>query len=182
MTVLKKLTQGFTLIELLIVMAILGVLAVVVLVAINPVEQLAKTRDTGRISGATQMGRAAQAYYTSRNACWPGQSAAPCTSVGLAAWDGELSVIPGLIGYSAYAVVACGEADGADVVNGWCYDMTAAFGAIVYARLESESQNNKCGANNAFIVYSAADGRGGVTCSAGNDLDPLAAGAFVYVQ
>lgn len=36
---------GFTLIELLIVMAILGVLAVVVLVAINPVQQLARTRD-----------------------------------------------------------------------------------------------------------------------------------------
>ena len=46
--------RGFTLIELLIVMAILGVLAVVVLVAINPIQQLARTRDTGRKSGVTQ--------------------------------------------------------------------------------------------------------------------------------
>jgi prepilin-type N-terminal cleavage/methylation domain-containing protein len=41
---------GFTLIELLIVIAILGVLAVVVLVAINPIEQLARTRDGGRLT------------------------------------------------------------------------------------------------------------------------------------
>ena len=44
------LKKGFTLIELLIVIAILGVLAVVILVAINPQEQLARGRGGGRTS------------------------------------------------------------------------------------------------------------------------------------
>ena|SRR3989344_7112496 len=73
MTALKK---GFTLIELLIVMAILGVLAVVVLVAINPAEQMRRARDSGRISGAQQIGRAIQAYYTG-NGVLPGVGANP---------------------------------------------------------------------------------------------------------
>ena len=66
-----RIKRGFTLIELLIVMAILGVLAVVVLLAINPAEQLARTRDTGRVSAVTQMGHAVQAYDTSHNAVYP---------------------------------------------------------------------------------------------------------------
>ncbi len=67
--------KGFTLIELLIVMAILGVLAVVVLVAINPVQQLARTRDAGRKSGVTQMGHALEAFYTSQGAEYPDEAA-----------------------------------------------------------------------------------------------------------
>ena len=55
-------SKGFTLIELLIVIAILGVLAAGSLVAIDPVEQLARARDSGRKSAVTQMGRALQAY------------------------------------------------------------------------------------------------------------------------
>jgi len=57
---------GFTLIELLIVLAILGVLAVVVLIAINPTQQLAKGRDTGRKSSVTQLGRELASYFTAR--------------------------------------------------------------------------------------------------------------------
>ena len=58
----KNYLKGFTLIELLIVIAILGVLAVVVLVAINPVQQLARTRDAGRKSSVAQIGHAVAAY------------------------------------------------------------------------------------------------------------------------
>ena len=185
MTALKK---GFTLIELLIVMAILGVLAVVVLVAINPVEQLARARDTGRISGVTQIGRAVQAYYTSHNGCFPGNTTAPCSAGAEAAWSttlvtaGELSVVPGTINHSYTTNSAPCTVD--NPVNNWCYDYDATNGSIVYATLESNTHDSKCATatDEALIVYSTADGRGGVVCDADSLLDPVAAGVFVYVQ
>lgn len=46
---------GFTMIELLIVISILGILAVAVLSAINPIEQINRGRDTGSRSDAEQL-------------------------------------------------------------------------------------------------------------------------------
>src|SRR3989344_1638911 len=59
-------SKGFTLIELLIVIAVLGVLAAVVLVAINPAEQLKRGRDASRLQIVVQLGHATQAYFTSQ--------------------------------------------------------------------------------------------------------------------
>ena len=53
---------GFTMIELLIVIAILGILAVAVLSAINPVEQINRGRDTGSRSDAEQLLSALDRY------------------------------------------------------------------------------------------------------------------------
>lgn len=47
--------HGFTMIELLIVISILGILAVAVLSAINPIEQINRGRDTGTQSDAEQL-------------------------------------------------------------------------------------------------------------------------------
>ena len=58
---------GFTMIELLIVIAILGVLAVAVLSAINPVEQINRGRDTGSRSDAEQLLSAIERFYTFQN-------------------------------------------------------------------------------------------------------------------
>lgn len=52
---LRANSTGFTMIELLIVIAILGILAVAVLSAINPIEQINRGRDTGSRSDAEQM-------------------------------------------------------------------------------------------------------------------------------
>lgn len=175
-------SRGFTLIELLIVIAILGVLAVVVLVAINPVEQLAKTRDAGRISTVTQLGHALEAYYTARNAAFPTATGWGTQIVA----SGEVSTFPAGVAYSAYGVTACADTNGTEEPSGgipiYCYDNSATNGVIVYARMESNTQNSKCGAQNAFAIFSSADGRGGIVCSAGNDLNPLAAGSFTYVN
>lgn len=173
-TILKK---GFTLIELLIVIAILGVLAVVVLVAINPLEQLARTRDAGRISSITQIGHAVQAYYTSQNAAYPVEGTWSTQLTGA----GELSTIPSAVAYSVSGVSACTE----NVINGWCYDLDATNGALLYARLESNSSDNKCAApatEIAWVIYSSADGRGGTVCTAAatTDLSPAAAGGWTY--
>ncbi len=55
-------SPGFTMIELLIVIAILGILAVAVLSAINPIEQINRGRDTGSRSDAEQFLSAIDRY------------------------------------------------------------------------------------------------------------------------
>lgn len=54
---------GFTMIELLIVIAILGILAVAVLAAINPIEQINRGRDTGSRSDSEQLLSAIDRFY-----------------------------------------------------------------------------------------------------------------------
>jgi len=50
--------RGFTLLKLLIVIAVLGLLAGIVLIAINPVEQLARTIDSNKKSDITSLAKA----------------------------------------------------------------------------------------------------------------------------
>ena len=63
---------GFTLIELLIVIAILGILAAAVLVAINPQKRTRQARDAGRKNDIGSLATELQAYYTT-----PGQGVYP---------------------------------------------------------------------------------------------------------
>jgi len=58
-----KSQAAFTMIELLIVIAILGILAVAVLAAINPIEQINRGRDTGSRSDAEQLLSAIDRFY-----------------------------------------------------------------------------------------------------------------------
>ena len=157
----KNYLKGFTLIELLIVIAILGVLAVVVLVAINPVQQLARTRDAGRKSSVAQIGHAVAAYYTARNGAYT-PVATWSTELGPTG-SGELSNIPAEVAYAVSGTAACTT----NVINGtWCYNMTAGTNAIVSARLESNAEISKCTSGNAYFVYSVTEGRAGLICSA----------------
>ncbi|MFC1711242.1 type II secretion system protein [Patescibacteria group bacterium] len=58
--------KGFTLIELLIVIALLGILALALLAAIDPFEQLKKGRDTGTRNGVEELYNASLRYYAIR--------------------------------------------------------------------------------------------------------------------
>ena len=73
--------RGFTLIELLIVIAILGILAAAVLVAINPQKRTRQARDAGRKNDIGSLATELQAYYTT-----PGEGKYPindgCGSAG----------------------------------------------------------------------------------------------------
>ncbi len=80
---LRKL--GFTMIELLIVIAVLGILAVAVLAAINPIEQINRGRDTGSRSDAEQLLSAIDRFYASQG-YYPWQFAADDTAHEPLAW------------------------------------------------------------------------------------------------
>ena len=60
----KREQNGFTLIELLIVITIIGILAVAVLSAINPIEQIRRAQDQGLESDSAELLNAFERYYT----------------------------------------------------------------------------------------------------------------------
>lgn len=64
---MKKFTKGFTLIELLIVIALLGILAVGLLAALDPFEQLKKGTDTSTQSKVSELQGAIIRYYGIRS-------------------------------------------------------------------------------------------------------------------
>lgn len=164
MTVLKK---GFTLIELLIVIAILGVLAVVVLVAINPVQQLARTRDAGRISTVSQLGHAVEAYYTSHNGTYPPATGANSWSStpSVLVSSGEINQVPGVVNNTLTTLCAT------NAVNGWCYAADADSFSL-FSALEADTNltiDAACGGASAFASYLSLAGRACIICDAAPD-------------
>lgn len=167
--------RGFTLIELLIVIAILGVLAVVVLVALNPVQQLARTRDAGRKSAVSQLGHAMVANATTNNGVFFTPAANWITNALVN--TGEITSAPPAIAYSAPGSGSHPQATNAHCAtagtvfdqNDFCY---TTFGtnsrAIVYARLESGADNGRCttATDAAWFVYSTTNSGGGILCTA----------------
>lgn len=164
MTVRNKISsfsKGFTLIELLIVIAVIGVLAAVVLVAIDPGEQFARGEDSGRKSSVSQLGKALQAYYTINN-LYPVASATWGTTLQT---TGELKSFP-----TAPAGTPTLTCTGNGLQGGFCYKTdTTRTDAIVYTRLESKSERNKgtCAGNAdyTYYVWSSSLGRAGVVCA-----------------
>jgi prepilin-type N-terminal cleavage/methylation domain-containing protein len=76
----KYLSKGFTLVELLIVIALLGVIATIVIAAINPIEQANRATDAGMKADASQIVSAIERYYTTHSVFpW---NAASCTTNG----------------------------------------------------------------------------------------------------
>jgi len=67
-TAQKKLFKGFTLIELLIVIAILGILAAAVLVAINPGKRTRQAQDAQRKNDIGALATEVQGFYTAPGA------------------------------------------------------------------------------------------------------------------
>ncbi len=62
---IKAKIKGFTLIELLVVIGILSVLFAIVLIAVNPLENLNKSRDVATVAVSTDFASATKYYYVS---------------------------------------------------------------------------------------------------------------------
>lgn len=60
---IKKKLKGFTLVEMLVVLGILGIVATLILVGLNPLDQMRKANDGARKSDLAQLQRALELYY-----------------------------------------------------------------------------------------------------------------------
>ena len=177
----NSIQSGFTLIELLIVIAVIGVLAAVVLAAINPLEQLARGRDSSRTSAVDELGRAILAYYTAQNATFPGGAASWTTSL---VSSGDIKVIPANPAYTQAGVGVCSTNLGTGTGPGYCYLVTPNTDAAVYAAAESNSTlvRSTCGAGalaTTWIMWSYTQSRSGLYCSpAAQPVLPITAANF----
>lgn len=127
----KRKFRGFTLIELLIVIAILGILAAAVLVAINPGKRTRQAQDAQRKNDIGALATEVQAYYTA-----PGAGTYP-VDLAVLTLQGYLKQMPldpttglkylyatvaGATEASVYATLA--EPTGAGT-RLWCYQTTS---------------------------------------------------------
>jgi len=165
--------QGFTLVELLIVIAVLGILAVVVLIAINPVEQFRRTRDAGRASTVAQLGHALEAFAAARNGVYPTDSAvatdtctdttAPFAYNSSPSWITECLVDAGEIQIVPAAPVGSQNCPAGADQNDWCLDADGGA-AVVYTEAEALTNTQQCGTETAYFAYNTSEGRGGLWC------------------
>lgn len=165
----NKSQKGFTLVELLVVIAVLGVLAAGVLVAIDPLQMLARGRDSAKKSAITELGRATIAYQTSQNALPAGGS----TWITDLQDTGDVKAIPDNPDNTDCSIAGTATSDDG-VQGGYCYESDPVTGEfIIYARAESRSELEKINCtspNIAYITYSSFAGKTGLACT--NDLEP----------
>lgn len=92
---IKKYTNaGFTLIELLVVIGIIGILAAVVLVAVNPGRQFASARDTQRRADLYGITNAIYQFATENNGNIPTAITGTPTHIGSGGIDLATVVVP----------------------------------------------------------------------------------------
>lgn len=158
-----KLQKGFTLIELLIVIAVLGVLATVVLVAINPLEQISRGEDSGRKTSVSQLGHAMQAFITIQQLQVP---PAPGAN-----WQTGILVNAQEITQALTAPANSRGACTTNAVTGYCY-LVSGTNFLIWTIIESRSETVKGGGacatapttNYAAAVYDSSQGKEGVGC------------------
>lgn len=133
-----KIESGFTLIELLVTIAIIGVLAGVVLVAINPALRMAEARDAGKKNDVGQTATAMEAYYTRQSPVAYPDTVATMVAVGDLKRDPlTVTISPALIDstdHSAYAVLEAATSagcSGATPLAFWCYRTDTGVSGVI---------------------------------------------------
>ena len=144
----KKEAKGFTLIELLIVIAIIGILASVVFVAINPSERFKQVRDARRQSDVENIAAAIVTYQVDND------GNLPATVSGLTA--GEASII-------GTASSSCNSGCGAITTQAACVDLTA---LVTGGYIGSVPIDPMGGVASKTLYYAIRNATGSVTAAA----------------
>lgn len=138
-----KSLKGFTLIELLVVITILGILAAVVMVAINPGERINEANDSGKKNDVGQVATALESYFTAKNGSYTGATSG----------DGGTLVAQGYVKRWPTTASLTVAADGS--------------AAATYATLASASASCPVGQSGTkYWCYTSVNGQSGILCSA----------------
>ncbi|MBI4079133.1 MAG: type II secretion system protein [Candidatus Levybacteria bacterium] len=155
---MKGIGKGFTLIELLVAIAMLGVLATGVLVAINPLERLALARDAQRKTAISQLARALQSYYINHAATSNPFPPNSYTFMNALVADGDLRTVLPMISNTT----AC--LGGVYSQNNFCYYNDGA-NAYTMVHLESQKEKSRCSADESpYYIWDFGRGKIGVVC------------------
>ena len=154
-----SLSKGFTLIELLVVIAILGILAAVVLIAINPAERIKEANDTQIRSDVSTIASAIEACFTGEATGYYDN----CNTISELTSRGYLKTTPQTndsTSTPANKRLTWLPATGTNLVD-----------VAAYAQLQAESADNKlttpCTGNPPFYyVYRTSNGSSNVVCTA----------------
>lgn len=166
-------SKGFTLIELLIVIAVLGVLAAVVITAINPAEQLARGRDSSRLQQVAQLGHSAAAFYTAQGKLVNAQTGYANNNwqtILVNSGDLQTSVNP------PTGTPACAIPAGGSLQNTVCYKPNGATDFLIWMGAESDLYRTRAGidsstddctpaTNGPYFIYDSSQGKAGVACA-----------------
>lgn len=158
--------KGFTLIELLIVIAVLGVLAAIVLVGINPAEQLKRGRDASRLQQVAQLGHAGLAYFTSQGSLLNSNSAFTNAN-----WQTILVSSGDIKGAITAPAGGTGCAGGTSSQGSICYTNNGTTDFLIWTGGESQqyitkaSGTSACPAGEAaYFIFDSIQGKSGVAC------------------
>lgn len=174
-------SKGFTLIELLIVIAVVGVLAAAVLIALNPLEQFRRARDAGLKQAMSTIGRQLQSNYTIAQ-IYPTASA---TWLQTLVNDGVIVSVPNGSGI-AIGCTAPAAPGSAGQQNSICYkEDSGALGTgnfIIYAKLEASVEATKANCTAPAVpwyVYQSTKGGASLICNNG---EPTINGTYTYID